>query len=65
MVEFDNNYKEELIKIIEEASTGNADLTHREAAILFHWVGHINDPEYAWVPDKYKINMPQYIGGQN
>lgn len=64
MLEFDNDYKNELIQIIEEASTGSADLTNRQAAILFHWIRHINDEEYAWVPDKYKVEMPNYLGGQ-
>ena len=64
MLEFDDDYKNELIHIIEEASTGSADLTNREAAILFHWIRHINDEDYAWVPDKYKVEMPNYLGGQ-
>ena len=63
-MEFAEDYKEELIKIIKEASTGNADLSNREAAILFHWIRHINDEDYAWVPEELKVNMPQYNGGQ-
>ena len=47
---------------IELANTNSAALTDVQVAILFHWVRHINDPEYEWVPDKYKINMPQYKG---
>ncbi len=64
MLEFDEDYKTNLIDIIERASTGNANLSNREAAMLFHWVKHINDPEYLWVPDKYKVDMPNYYGGQ-
>jgi len=63
-MEFDDTYKEELIKIINEANTGNVTLTNRQAAMLFHWVQHINDPDYAWVPKELKVNMPQYNGGQ-
>lgn len=63
-MELQEDMKQELIKIIEAASTGNALLTNREAAMLFHWVRHINDEEYAWVPDKYKVDMPNYSGGQ-
>ena len=61
-MEYDDYYKKELIDIIELANTHSAALTDVQAAILFHWVRHINDPEYEWVPDKYKINMPQYKG---
>ena len=61
-MEYDDYYKKELIDIIELANTNSAVLTDVQVAILFHWVRHINDPEYEWVPDKYKINMPQYKG---
>ena len=61
-MEYDEYYKKELIDIIELANTNSAALTDVQVAILFHWVRHINDPEYEWVPDKYKINMPQYKG---
>ena len=61
-MEYDDYYKKELIDIIELANINSAALTDVQAAILFHWVRHINDPEYEWVPDKYKINMPQYKG---
>lgn len=61
-MEYDDYYKKELIDIIELANTNSAALTDVQAAILFYWVRHINDPEYDWVPDKYKVNMPQYKG---
>ena len=61
-MEYDDYYKKELIDIIELANTNSAALTDYQVAILFHWARHINDPEYEWVPDKYKINMPQYKG---
>ena len=61
-MEYDDYYKKELIDIIELANTNSAALTDVQVAILFHWVRHINDPEYEWVPNKYKINMPQYKG---
>ena len=61
-MEYDDYYKKELIDIIELANTNSAALTDVQVAILFHWVRHINDPDYEWVPDKYKINMPQYKG---
>ena len=61
-MEYDDYYKKELIDIIELANTNSAALTDVQVAILFHWVRHINDPEYEWVPDKYKVDIPQYRG---
>lgn len=61
-MEYDDYYKKELIDIIELANAHSAALTNVQVAILFHWVRHINDPEYEWVPDKYKVDMPQYRG---
>ena len=61
-MEYDDYYKKELIDIIELANTHSAMLTDAQVVILFHWVRHINDPEYEWVPDKYKVDMPQYRG---
>ena len=61
-MEYDEYYKKELIDIIELANTNSVDLTNAQVSILFHWVRHINDPEYEWVPDKYKVNIPQYKG---
>ena len=61
-MEYDDYYKKELIDIIELANTHSTTLTDGQVAILFHWARHINDPKYEWVPDKYKVNMPQYRG---
>ena len=61
-MEYDDYYKKELIDIIELANTNSAALTSAQVVILFHWVRHINDPEYEWVPDKYKVDIPQYRG---
>ena len=54
--------REELLNIIKKAATGKAILSNREAAILYHWIHHINDIEFAWVPEEYKKDMPQYRG---
>ena len=54
--------KKELIDIIESANSPYAALTDAQVAILFHWVNHINDAEYEWVPEKYKIDIQQYRG---
>ena len=59
-MDYDDYSKKELIDIIELANSHGVTLTDAQVAILFHWVNHINDAEYEWVPDKYKINMPQY-----
>ena len=61
-MEYDEYYKKELIDIIERATANGAALTDAQVAILFLWVRHINDPEYEWVPDKYKVDIPQYRG---
>ena len=63
-MELQNDIKEELIRIIEKASTGAVELTNREMAMLLHWTRHINDKEYAWVPEEYKKDMPQYRGNR-
>lgn len=63
-MEYDDYYKKELIDIIELANNHSTALTDGQVAILFHWARHINDPEYEWVPDKYKVDMPQYRGGK-
>ena len=60
-MDYEDYSKKELIDIIELANSPGVILTDAQVAILFHWVGHINEPEYEWVPDKYKINMPQYM----
>ena len=60
-MEYSDYSKKELIDTIELANSPGVILTDAQVAILFHWVGHINEPEYEWVPDKYKINMPQYM----
>ena len=59
-MEYDDCYKKDLLDALELSAIDGAALTDAQVAILFHWVRHINEPEYEWVPDKYKINMPQY-----
>ena len=61
-MDYDDYSKKELIDIIELSNSHSVALNDTQVAILFHWVRHINDPEYEWVPDKYKVNMPQYKG---
>ena len=61
-MEYDDYYKKELIDIIELANTHSAALTDGQVAILFHWARQINGPGYEWVPDIYKVDMPEYRG---
>ena len=61
-MDYNDDSKKELIDSIELSNSRSVTLTGAQVAILFHWVRHINEPEYEWVPDKYKINMPQYRG---
>lgn len=63
-MEFSIETKDEILNIIKRASVSSANLTNREIAMLYHWINHINDPEYAWVPEEYKVDMPQYTGGR-
>lgn len=51
--EFDDDFKERLLKIIEKSMQGSID-NNCDAAILFHWVRHQDDPAYAFVPEKYR-----------
>ena len=63
-MDYNDDSKKELIDTIELSNSRSVTLNDAQVAILFHWVNHINDAEYEWVPDKYKINMPQYKGAK-
>ncbi len=63
-IELDDDFKERLINIIEKASVSKIE-NDSDAAILFHWVRHVNDPMYSWVPDKYKKISYYYTGDQD
>jgi len=52
-MEYSNEYKERLLTILEAEANGNS-ISDADAIILFHWVRHKNDPEYSFVPDKYR-----------
>ena len=51
--EFDEGFKKRLIKIIEGSMHGTS-LSNAEAAILFHWVRHQDEPRYDFVPKEYR-----------
>ena len=48
-----DDFKERLIKIIEKSLHGIID-SDGDAAILFHWVRHKDDPVYSFVPEEYR-----------
>lgn len=54
--------QKDLIEIIKKSYSRGHELTNRDVVILYHWINHINDPEFAWVPNEYKKDMPQYRG---
>ena len=51
--EFDVVFKERLIRVIENSLNGKID-NNADAAILFHWLRHQDDPAYEFVPEKYR-----------
>ena len=56
-MEFDDDFKKELINIIKQSLKGTK-LTEREVTILFNWVRHQNDPAFSFVPLKYRTIKP-------
>ena len=53
-VEFDEEYKERLLGIIKRSMENSGGLSSAEAAMLFHWKRHENDPAYNFVPEEYR-----------
>ena len=56
-MEFEDDFKKELINIIKQSLKGTK-LTEREVTILFNWVRHQNDPAFSFVPLKYRTIKP-------
>ena len=56
-MEFEDDFKKELINIIKQSLKGTK-LTEREVTILFNWVRHQNDPAFSFVPIKYRTIKP-------
>lgn len=57
-MEFEDDFKKELINIIKQSLKGTK-LTEREVTILFNWVRHQNDPAFSFVPLKYRTIKPE------
>lgn len=56
-MEFDDDFKKELISIIKRSLKGES-LLNREAILLFNWVRHQTDPAFSFVPIKYRTIKP-------
>ena len=57
-MEFDDDFKKELISIIKRSLKGDS-LLNREAILLFNWVRHQNDPAFSFVSMKYRtVKVP-------
>lgn len=52
-IEFDDEFKNRVICIIKNSLKGRLTSVG-DAAILFHWLRHQDDPAYAFVPEKYR-----------
>jgi hypothetical protein len=64
-MEFEDDFKKELINIIKQSLKGTK-LTEREVTILFNWVRHQTDPAFEFVPMKYRtIKVPTKKKGRN
>lgn len=59
--EFDDMMKERLLNLIEATSKGDrqVQLSSADAALLFHWKLHMNDPIYSFVPKKWRKGQCQ------
>lgn len=57
-MEFDDDFKKELISIIKRSLKGDS-LLKREVILLFNWVRHQNDPAFSFVPLKYRTIKPE------
>lgn len=56
-IEFDEEFKAQLLSIIKRSLKGES-LLDREVAILFNWVRHQTDPAFSFVPIKYRTIKP-------
>ena len=63
-MEFEDDFKKELINIIKQSLKGTK-LTEREVTILFNWVRHQNDPAFSFVPIRYRTIKPLVKKGRN
>ena len=57
-MEFDDDFKKEMISIIKRSLKGDS-LLKREVILLFNWIRHQNDPAFSFVPIKYRTIKPE------
>ena len=58
--EFDRTLKERVLNIVKRSWNGETHLLDEsDTIILFHWVRHMNDPMYEFVPKKYRTPKKQ------
>ena len=60
--EFDEQTKNRILNIIKRSLSRKSNLNAGEVTILYNWVRNVNDPCYAWVPEKYKKTSIFYKG---
>lgn len=52
---FDTELRKRILTIIKRSHKGETHLLDdSDQIILFHWVRHMNDPMYEFVPKKYR-----------
>ena len=52
---FDTELRKRILTIIKRSYKGETHLLEEnDQIILFHWVRHMNDPMYEFVPKKYR-----------
>ena len=51
--EYTEDYKAQVLDIIKRSMAGE-QLSNGEAAMLFHWKRHENDPAYSFVPEEFR-----------
>ena len=62
--ELDKDLQKEYLELIKKcASASNGiELSNREMAMLYHWIRHVNEPMYDFVPEVYRKELPNYLG---
>lgn len=59
-IEFDESLKERVLNIVRRSWNGETHLLEEsDTIILFHWVRHMRDSMYDFVPKKYRTPKRQ------
>lgn len=55
-VEFSKQLKHRILKIVKRSYKGEGHLlSESDMIILFHWIRHMDEPIYDFVPKKYRL----------